>query len=229
MSRSTTSANSITSSRVTPARQPEESGGVISTPSTTRNTLVPVPSQRWPAVLANSASLHPTRLAVVSASTFSAYDVVFRPTSGPCSLRLHCTRCTRSAAGQTLPGPVPTTSVPGPSPRPDPHGPAPLDHVIRSSPAEGSAASTSWMAVRMRSLSGSSRPSPDADRSSRRRWRLRAKAAPSTIFIVSNTPSPTTTAWSSALTVAVPGSTSRPSTQQAPTATDDPASTIGAG
>ena len=55
---SASSASSSTA-RVTPARQPESSGGVTNRSSSTTNTLEPVPSQSSSRVLANSASEHP--------------------------------------------------------------------------------------------------------------------------------------------------------------------------
>src|SRR4051794_31362588 len=91
MSRSCTSYHSITSSRVTPAKQPADSGGVTTVPSKTQKTLVPVPSHRLPAVLAKIASLAPRSAAYASAITLSAYDVVLSPAVAPFSLRGHGT------------------------------------------------------------------------------------------------------------------------------------------
>ena len=71
--------HSTTSARVMPARQPEASGGVCSSPSRTTKTLEPVPSQSCPTVLANSASDAPCSRARARATTFSPYEVVFRP------------------------------------------------------------------------------------------------------------------------------------------------------
>jgi hypothetical protein len=56
-------AHSMTRALVTPARHPADSGGVMSRPSETMNTFVPVPSQRFPAVFAKIASLPPCSFA----------------------------------------------------------------------------------------------------------------------------------------------------------------------
>src|SRR6478609_7728683 len=61
--------------------------------------------------------------------------------------------------------------------------------------------------------SSGGRPSPAADRSSRRWWRVRAKGCPAAILAVSKTPSPTVTEWSSAETEGLVGSTTSPLTQ----------------
>ena len=63
-SRSSAPVHSSTSARVTPARQPEHSGGVASSPSSTTKTLDPVPSQRRPAVFTSTASVRAARLGV---------------------------------------------------------------------------------------------------------------------------------------------------------------------
>ncbi|CPU67073.1 Uncharacterised protein [Mycobacteroides abscessus] len=74
-------------------------------------------------------------------------------------------------------------------------------------------ASTASTPSSTRRSSGASRPSPAADRASRRRWRVSAKARPSNTAHVSNTPSPTVTPWSTALSATSPGATRRPSAQ----------------
>src|SRR6476661_1687253 len=61
--------------------------------------------------------------------------------------------------------------------------------------------------------SSGGRPSPAADRSSRRWWRVRAKGCPAAILAVSKTPSPTVTEWSRAETAGPVGSTRSPLTQ----------------
>src|SRR3954452_1247627 len=81
----------MTSSRVIPARQPADSGGVVTTPSNTQKTFVPVPSHRLPTVLAKIASEASRCSAYASARTFSPYDVVLSPASAPRSLRVHGT------------------------------------------------------------------------------------------------------------------------------------------
>ena len=84
--------SSTTSARVTPARQPDDSGRRdADAPSSTTNTLVPVPSHRLPTVLAKIASSAPRSWAQARATTFSPYDVVFTPASAPRSLRGHGT------------------------------------------------------------------------------------------------------------------------------------------
>ena len=70
-----------------PARQPLDRGGVLTTPSTTTKTLLPVASHSSPRVLANSASTAPCSFAAARAMTFSAYDVVFSPAVAARSLR----------------------------------------------------------------------------------------------------------------------------------------------
>jgi len=52
-------AHSRTSSRVTPARHPESSGGVRTSPSASTNTLEKLPSHSSPRVLAKIASSAP--------------------------------------------------------------------------------------------------------------------------------------------------------------------------
>ena len=71
-----------------------------------RRRWCPVPSQRCPARLAKIASVAPRRLASASATTFSAYDVVFSPARAPRSLRGQGTvaTATSSAAGGQLVG-----------------------------------------------------------------------------------------------------------------------------
>src|SRR6185312_7135340 len=76
-------------SRVIPASGPELSGGVITLSPKTRKMLVPVPSQRWPAVLRKIASPASQLAAYCRPRTFSAYEVDFTPASAPCSLRVH--------------------------------------------------------------------------------------------------------------------------------------------
>src|SRR5439155_277393 len=65
------SASSRISARVTPRRQPEDSGGVRSTPAVTTKTFVPVPSHSSPRVLAKIASPAPAAVAIARARTFS--------------------------------------------------------------------------------------------------------------------------------------------------------------
>src|SRR5437899_3102652 len=120
----------MSSSRVTPARAPEDSGGVHSRPLETTNTLEPVPSQSWSRVFARRASSPPTRWAWASATTFSAYDVVLSPAIADRSLRTHGTMATDAVAGQTFAGATVTRTVGVVSPRSLPSGPAPLVTVI---------------------------------------------------------------------------------------------------
>ena len=53
------------------------------------------------------------------------------------------------------------------------------------------------MPSRIAETSGLPMPSPSAERTRRSRWRVSAKGDPSSILIVSNTPSPTMMPWSS--------------------------------
>ena len=82
-----------------PARQPLASVGVRSSPSTTYQTLVPVPSHRLPARLAKIASVAPRSRAWARATTFSAYEVVLSPARAPRSLRGHGTVTTADDGG----------------------------------------------------------------------------------------------------------------------------------
>ena len=69
---SVTSTSSITSSLVTPARQPVSRGGVYTAAPSVQKMLVPVPSLTRPRVSANMASVAPSARAWRRASTFSA-------------------------------------------------------------------------------------------------------------------------------------------------------------
>ncbi len=108
-----------------PARQPELSGGVSRRPPRTTKTLEPVPSQSMPPVLASSASLAPCWWARASATTFSAYEVVFRPVVAPRSLRVHGTVTTAAVSGRRGVAPTATMSVAAASPRSEPSGATP--------------------------------------------------------------------------------------------------------
>ena len=81
--------------------------------------MLPVPSHRCPARFANTASPAPRRLASARATTFSAYDVVFRPASAPRSLRGHGTTATLAVGGHAVIGDAATTNVGGASPLPE--------------------------------------------------------------------------------------------------------------
>ena len=182
-----------------PARQPLDSGGVTSSPPRSTKTLDAVPSHRSPTVLASTASSAPRRYASETATTFSAYDVVLRPATDDRSLRTHGTRTTRETSDDA-PGPARTRTVwrcSSGAKRYEPSGPGPPVRVMRRRPVSGpAAASTAATPSRTRSRSGSASPMPSADRVSRRRWRVSAKAVPSYTAHVSKTPSPTVTPWS---------------------------------
>ena len=122
---SVTSHHWTTNSRVIPARQPSDSGGVSTWPSTTTKTLLPVPSQRLPSRLPSTASLAPAARASAKHTAFSAYDVVFRPASGERSLRGQRLVAIWVVAGQGDPGMLTHAKVVPASPRPDPSGPGP--------------------------------------------------------------------------------------------------------
>src|SRR3954447_16282567 len=117
--------HSRTSPLVTPATHPLSSVGVRSSPSTTQKTLDPVPSQRFPARLAITASPAPRSCAWASITTFSPYDVVLSPASAPRSLRGHGTLATWVDSPASGSGAATTTSVGSPSPRPLPSGAGP--------------------------------------------------------------------------------------------------------
>src|SRR5690606_40531844 len=116
-----------------PARHPDDSRGVTSSPPRSTNTLAPVPPHRWPAVLASRASSPPFATASASATTFSAYDVVLSPATAERSLRAQGERTARPA-GLMVAGPAATTTVWAPGVRPDPSGPTPAVTVMRSRP-----------------------------------------------------------------------------------------------
>ena len=69
-------------------------------------------------MLAKIASPAPTDAACASATTFSAYDVVFRPATAPRSLRGHGTTVTRAGPSQAFSGAATTTRVGSASPGP---------------------------------------------------------------------------------------------------------------
>ena len=166
------------------------------------NTLLPVPSQSSPRVLAKIASAAPRRCASASATTLSAYDVVLAPAVGAFSLRVQGTTATsarrrprlarrdgdqhrralrRRARSRTAPAPPVTVirSRAGPPASPPP-----------------SAASSSATASRSSSSGGGTSPSRSAERASRSRWRVSANGTPSRSAAVSKTPSPTVSPWS---------------------------------
>ena len=69
-----------------------------------------------PGVLSSSASLAPRSCAQASATTFSAYDVVFSPATAERSLRGQGTVTSVVVGGQALPGLTTTATVGGASP-----------------------------------------------------------------------------------------------------------------
>jgi hypothetical protein len=126
-------------------------------------------------VFANTDSSAPFLIASASDTTFSAYDVVFRPATALFSLRVQGERAARPVA--TISADVAaTTTVCGPSERPEPSGPTPSVTVIRRRPACGAAARTASTPPRTLSWSTGAMPMPAADRSRRLRWRVRANA-----------------------------------------------------
>ncbi len=165
-------------------------------------------------MLAIRASCAPCRVACASATTFSAYDVVFAPATADRSLRVHGTLTTLIRSGHGEAGEAATIRRGAASPRLEPSGPAPPVSVIRRRPSgSGPAASSVWAtASRTVSSRGSWRPRTPAERQSLRRWRVRAKGRPSSTLHVSKTPSPTVIPWSRAGTTAASESDSAPST-----------------
>ncbi len=91
-------------------------------------TFEPVPSHRWPRVLAITASDAPRARAYSTISAFSAYEVVLRPVSAPRSLRVHGTVAIALTSGGRSAGSVTTTCVSPASPRGEPSGPGPGRH-----------------------------------------------------------------------------------------------------
>src|SRR6476469_5506058 len=114
------------------------------------NTFEPVPSHKFPTVLANRASSASAARARSRATTFSAYEVVFRPASTPRSLRGHGTVTTSAAADQGVAGPHWMTTVAGASPRADPPTEGPPVTVTRTQPAPG------WLATTVVSIASRS-------------------------------------------------------------------------
>src|SRR6476659_8214890 len=112
-------------SRVMPASGPELSGGVTTVSSNTTKILVPVPSQRWPAVLRRIASPASCSAAYLRARTFSAYEVDFTPARAPCSLRLQGAVTIELIGGAGSAGASATIRVVGPYAASDPSGPRP--------------------------------------------------------------------------------------------------------
>ena len=109
---------------------------------------------------------------------------------------------------------------PARSPRTELSGPPPLVTVRRTTPRRGRPAGTGrWRRAARRRSGGPPAPSAAADRRSRLRWRPTAKAArfppAPTATMVSNTPSPVSTPWSSTRSCGASGSTRRPSTHAA--------------
>ena len=159
-----TSPHSHTSSRVIPARQPDSTGGVIARPSTTTNTLLPVPSHGSPTRLANSASEHPSPSPRPRPRHCHAYEVVFRPTRGDRSLRGHGANATEVVSGHGPPGCTVTASVAGPGPRSLPSGPGPDVYVTRIRAYSRSASALARIVAATASatsrLSGTSNPRP---------------------------------------------------------------------
>ena len=85
----------------------------------------PVPSHRLPSVFEKIASLAPASLAAASATTFSAYDVVFNPATAEFSLRVQRTVATFVVGAGRGTAPAVTMYVCGASPRSEPSGPTP--------------------------------------------------------------------------------------------------------
>ena len=75
--------------------------------------------------MAKTASVAPRSAAWASATTFSAYDVVFSPASAPRSLRGHGTVTTDVVGAAGVSASATTTRVGGLSPRPEPSGATP--------------------------------------------------------------------------------------------------------
>src|SRR5690349_12183363 len=120
-SRPTESSNA----RVTPNRQPESAGGVVTTPSRTTKTFEPVASHSSPRVLQNNASCAPRASAYASARTFSAYEIVFNPAHAPRSLRDHGTTTTSAVRAGAVTGTANRNAVGALFPRLDPGGAGP--------------------------------------------------------------------------------------------------------
>src|SRR5690606_31397876 len=132
-------------------------------PSTTTNTLEPVPSDRWPRVSANTASVPPARRAAASATTFSAYDVVLSPASAPRSLRGQGTTATEVEPGGGTAGAIATTSVGSWSARSEPSGASPPVYVMPSPCRPSRAcAPTAPQGERNSAAPRAARPSPAA-------------------------------------------------------------------
>ena len=200
-----------------PARQPEASGGVCSSPVEDDEDVgagaLAQPARRCWRTAPRSA---PCSRARASATTFSPYEVVFRPASAPRSLRVQGTVTTAVASGRAL----------GLAERDDQRGPC----VAAVGAERGDAAGVGdpqpaerrrvgvehRLAGRARtsSRSGSGRPeAAGRARPAGRRWRVSAKARPSAALTVSKTPSPTVSPWSKTDTVAPSASRSAPSSQ----------------
>ena len=86
---------------MTPAKHPEERGGVINLPLCETNILLPVPSQRLPETFPKIASFAPTEWACANAITFSPYEVVLSPERAPCSFLGNETVITSLKSGWT--------------------------------------------------------------------------------------------------------------------------------
>ena len=138
------------------------------------------------------------------------------PASAPRSLRGHGTTATRPSGCRGASASTANTMVDRPPERPEPNEPGPPVTVIRSRASDRpDAARTSVTAARVPARSsGMVSPNPVADASSRARCRPNANGWPLQTLTVSNTPSPTTSPWSSARTLASSASTSRPSIHQ---------------
>src|SRR3954453_16163142 len=173
--------------------------------------LLPVPSHTSPAVLANKASAAPRSCAWRNATTLSAYDVVLRPAVAERSLRVHGTIATSAVGGHGFIGPVATITVGAPTPRSEPYGDGPPVTVTRKRTKSGRSASTASMPWRT-SASSTSMPRPAAERCRRLRCLVNANGTPFSTDMVSKTPSPTTSPWSSARITAASSGTSAPLT-----------------